>query len=998
MFKKTLLTLAVGAALTACGGGDRDYANTPGSVEIAGFSGEPSVGDVITAQVSDADGIVEDSLRYGWYANGVVIEGATASSLTVTQDFVGQTLQVKASYRNNNGLNESAASDVTAAVPASLSINTTFVHGMVDGGDCSLYPVTEAGVKGEVLSSGTTSNGMASFSGIEYQGLGLIECSGGSYVDEATGSSMTAPLTRALVEIDGDASFVVSPLTELAVQLAEADPAGLASALSSYNKAVAEWFGLEYIPAGATAPETIDITATAPTDLQTMAASNDAAGLYATALALVSQLDENTSGDSVALITELATDLNDGSFSVQSLQDLATAQSDLASSAVAANLNQDALDDLSTAIGITNTAGSVEISGSASVGSTLQAVVSDDNGFSAVTYQWMVDGVVSNAATGDSFNVTSAELGSTLSVRAIYTDNAGFSEDVTSAATAAVTTEATNFDGVAGTISGTFLVGETLTVSAPTDANGISGSVSYQWQADGQAIANANAASYTLTSAELGKTLSVSMSYTDDDGFDEALSATASGSVYSAFVSDAAALANAVAAAADGDIIGVQTGSYANMAELTIGSGVTVKAVEGNTATVTGTTCIVLGSGAKLDGLTFTDISLLSGSTCASTGPASVFMSGDGAVLSNNTFTSQTDASGEYHYVSLKGFQSVIERNTFAGKDVEQKGSAITIYANSTPDNNEGHSIRYNVFKDFVLPSGSTGNRNSSGYAIQLGRSTGSDGKEDGLTTIEYNLFSNVGVDRRLIKVQSSRNTIRYNTVINSTGQIALEDGYGSTVDHNIIIAAGDDSDDGAISFAPLGHTITNNYINNIRTTSSQRAALLVNSEVLPGTGNGAILADSSIDKTVVIANNTVVNAQQALQFGSKQCGSTSAVIVLDVDSLLIANQDSASSINGNTNGSGRTAVRDDCAIDASSDWDNVHIYSATLSTSGTFSFKEGMDGNLFGAENGATLTTPDTNNMVEGAGDDAGIGADLDSLIYISEDMVGPDSSWTAQ
>ncbi|AFU99263.1 chondroitinase-B domain-containing protein [Simiduia agarivorans] len=995
MFQKTLLTLAIGAALTACGGGDNSYSNTPGSVEISGFTGSPSVGDVLTATVSDADGVVADSVLYGWYANGAAISGADAATFTVTNEYVGQTLQVKVSYQGENGLRESTASTVTDAVPASLTINATFVHGLVEGGSCSLFPLTDTGEKGTALGSGMTASGVLTFAGVEYQGPALVECSGGTYIDEATGSSLTAPLTRAVVNVDGDADFVVSPLTELATQLALADAAGLLSALTTYNNDVAQWFGLEYVPAGATAPVTIDITAQAPADLQAGAIGNDAAGLYATALALVSQLDENTSGDASAVVSALASDLEDGSFSVQTLQDLAAAQMDLASSAVAANLNQAALDALAGSIGIVNTEGSVSIQGSASVGSSLQAIVSDANGVGSVSYQWLVDGVAASGETAASYNITAAVLGSTLSVTASYTDNAGFSEQLTSASTAAVTTDATDFDGVAGAISGTLVVGEALTVAAPTDANGISGSVSYQWMADGQAIANANASSYTLTAAEVGAAISVTASYTDDDGFDESLTSSADGIVYSALVSNKAELASAVGAAASGDVIGVQAGDYANMPELSIGDGVTVQAVAGQAPIVSGTSCIVLGAGSVLDGMTFNDLSLSSGSSCASTGPASVYMEGSGAVLSNNTFNGQADASGEYHYVSLKGFQSVIERNVFAAKNAEQKGSAITIYVNNTPDNNEGHSIRYNLFKDFTLPSGDIDNRNSSGYAIQLGRSTSSDGKEDGLTTIEYNLFSNVNVDRRLIKVQSSRNTIRYNTVVNSTGQIALEDGFGSTVDSNIIISAGDDKDDGGISFAPLGHTISNNYINNIRTTSSQRAALLVNSEVLTGDGNGAVIADGSINKTLTISNNTVVNAQYALQFGSKNCGLAS--IVIDVDGLLIANQDSANSINGNTNGSGRTAVIDDCAIEASSDYDNVHIYSDTLSKSGSFNFKQGMDGNLFGAENGATLTTPDANNMVEGAGPDAGIGADLDALIYISEDMVGPGSSWTA-
>jgi poly(beta-D-mannuronate) lyase len=84
------------------------------------------------------------------------------------------------------------------------------------------------------------------------------------------------------------------------------------------------------------------------------------------------------------------------------------------------------------------------------------------------------------------------------------------------------------------------------------------------------------------------------------------------------------------------------------------------------------------------------------------------------------------------------------------------------------------------------------------------------------------------------------------------------------------------------------------------------------------------------------------------------------------------------------------------------SDFDNNHIYSDSLSDSGTFDFNgigAGVDGNIGadGTQDGATLTAPDANLLVEGAGVDAGIGADLDTLIYVTEDNVGPNSTWVA-
>ena len=47
------------------------------------------------------------------------------------------------------------------------------------------------------------------------------------------------------------------------------------------------------------------------------------------------------------------------------------------------------------------------------------------------------------------------------------------------------------------------------------------GPIGYQWLADGQAIANATGASFTLTALEVGKHLSVLASYVDSYGTHE---------------------------------------------------------------------------------------------------------------------------------------------------------------------------------------------------------------------------------------------------------------------------------------------------------------------------------------------------------------------------------------------------------------------------------------------------------------------------------------------
>jgi uncharacterized repeat protein (TIGR02059 family) len=106
-------------------------------------------------------------------------------------------------------------------------------------------------------------------------------------------------------------------------------------------------------------------------------------------------------------------------------------------------------------------------------------------------------------------------VGKKITVAVAYTDAGNSAESVSSAETAAVGNINDKPTG-AVTITGTQKEGKTLTAdtSALKDADGL-GSLSYQWQADGKDISGATNASYTLTQAEVGKKVTVVVSYTD---------------------------------------------------------------------------------------------------------------------------------------------------------------------------------------------------------------------------------------------------------------------------------------------------------------------------------------------------------------------------------------------------------------------------------------------------------------------------------------------------
>ncbi|MFZ2726915.1 MAG: hypothetical protein WAX77_11735 [Methylococcaceae bacterium] len=81
------------------------------------------------------------------------------------------------------------------------------------------------------------------------------------------------------------------------------------------------------------------------------------------------------------------------------------------------------------------------------------------------------------------------------------------------------------------TLTGLALSGQTLTVSNTlADVDGL-GVISYAWLANGVAITNASGNSYTLTSNEVGKTISVVASYTDNLNFKESVTSAATAKV-----------------------------------------------------------------------------------------------------------------------------------------------------------------------------------------------------------------------------------------------------------------------------------------------------------------------------------------------------------------------------------------------------------------------------------------------------------------------------------
>ena len=187
--------------------------------------------------------------------------------------------------------------------------------------------------------------------------------------------------------------------------------------------------------------------------------------------------------------------------------------------------------------------GKLRISGEARVGRTLTADTSgvqDQDGLEKVSfsYQWLGDDAEIAGATGSTYTLADADAGKAIKVRVTFTDDDGNDEALTSAATNAVEPEHTNTPAVGQpVIGGEAQVGQTLTAdtSGIQDQDGLENAAfSYQWLGDDAEIAGATGSTYTLADADAGKGIKVRVTFTDDEGNDEALTSAATNAVATA--------------------------------------------------------------------------------------------------------------------------------------------------------------------------------------------------------------------------------------------------------------------------------------------------------------------------------------------------------------------------------------------------------------------------------------------------------------------------------
>lgn len=153
------------------------------------------------------------------------------------------------------------------------------------------------------------------------------------------------------------------------------------------------------------------------------------------------------------------------------------------------------------------------VTGIAKVASTLTAGEGAwSQAGTAYAYQWLAGGAAVAGATARTFVPTAAQLDKTMAVRVTAT-KAGYLPLAKTSATSATVAPGTLANTKAPSVSGTALVGSTLTAAAGTWAPaGVA--FTYQWLRSGEVIGAATGSSYTLTTADIGKTVGAKVTAT----------------------------------------------------------------------------------------------------------------------------------------------------------------------------------------------------------------------------------------------------------------------------------------------------------------------------------------------------------------------------------------------------------------------------------------------------------------------------------------------------
>jgi hypothetical protein len=347
-----------------------------GSISISGTAQQNQT-LISTNTLADLNGL--GAISYSWLSNGSLI--SNQPSYTLTQNDVGKTISVTASYTDGLGKLESvSSSSVTVSNVNDLPIGSVTING-------------EAKV-GQTLN---VSNSL-----VDVDGLGVI-----NYSWLSNGAVLSNQLFYTLTQNDvGKTISVTANYTDLQ---------GTAESVTSSSVTVAA--PINYLPTGS-----VTISGTAQQN-QTLTATNTLADLNGLGAINYSWLSNGSIISNQPSYALTQNDVNKTISVTASYTDgLGKIESVSSSSVTVSNVND-------------SPTGSVTINGDTKVGQTLFANTSnvqDLDGLGVMNYQWMSNSAIINGKTQQNYTLVSEDANKNISVKVSYTDGFGNFEQLPS--------------------------------------------------------------------------------------------------------------------------------------------------------------------------------------------------------------------------------------------------------------------------------------------------------------------------------------------------------------------------------------------------------------------------------------------------------------------------------------------------------------------------------------------------------------------------------------
>jgi poly(beta-D-mannuronate) lyase len=327
-------------------------------------------------------------------------------------------------------------------------------------------------------------------------------------------------------------------------------------------------------------------------------------------------------------------------------------------------------------------------------------------------------------------------------------------------------------------------------------------------------------------------------------------------------VSTSAQLQAEINSATAGKTIILANGTYSQSGEFTIngkngssGNEIVIKAQNRGQAVISG------GAWFNISNSSYITISGLKFTTTTTSSNYAIKIDGSSRVRVTRNVFDLNETGATTKWINIRGTNSNnnrIDRNEFKNKS--DPGPVISVDGNGSTYMSQYTIIDRNYFYNI-------GPRISNGLeTIRLGLSGVS--LLDGHSTVEYNLFENADGDPEIISVKSGSNTIRYNTVRNSQGQITARHGNKNSFYGNFIIGNGSKSGVGGFRIYGTDHKLYNNYLEKL--TDS---AILIDGGDWDGGPNSTNYDSSKLTMhwrvyRAEVVNNTIVSSNSGVVIG----------------------------------------------------------------------------------------------------------------------------------